>query len=145
MDTQSILDQFTGSKHSFTYKLYDVEDSELIILKRKHQQKQISKPPFYLFDLTRKSYVSSLKPTKDDLIFDFDVRMKNDNFCYYKLKIENQKIRIEKAWKFFLKPEIFLKKISGKNWIFKTMLYNNVLKLTKFVNLLKKNKDFRKW
>lgn len=72
------------------------QKSECVILERKkHTDK---KPPFYIFDLTRCCYVSSLKPTAKENQFSFDVRDKeNDSNIFYTLSIsESGKIEVSK-------------------------------------------------
>lgn len=82
------------NKH-FTLKISESLISDCIICQRKKQTEK--KPPYYIFDLTRHCYISSLNPTDKENIFNFDVRLKNDDRLYFNLTLENTgKITVQK-------------------------------------------------
>lgn len=69
------------------------QNLDCIILERKKGLNK--KPPFYIFDLTRKCYISSLKPTDKEDLFNFDVRLKNEENLFFTLQIfDNGKIEV---------------------------------------------------
>lgn len=69
------------------------KNDEVVILKRKNGLQE--KPPLYLFNLSRMTYISSLKEIENNL-YKFDVRKGPKGIDVYTLKYDKGKIEIEK-------------------------------------------------
>lgn len=72
---------------------FQFKNDDVVILKRKNGLQE--KPPLYLFNLSRMTYISSLKEIEENL-YKFDVRKGPKGIEVYTLKYDKGKFEIEK-------------------------------------------------